>query len=155
MVCPLHSTMKGEALFLSVHTCFLPSLLQVRCGQRKDSRWWSSSIPAKVCSGLQRPDRTPQWSGLGGAHTLVHTCTSSLRNVQWCESGGRGQGHSHFLLVLLRETCSVSGSSSVWVLFSCHLITFFTICQWNCDTTDEIIICSSELLTSDFSLMFF
>lgn len=61
--------------------------------------------PVLVCKVL---DPTPHWSWLGGAHTLVHTCTSSLRNVQWCESGGRGQGRSHFLLVLLRETCVLS-----------------------------------------------
>lgn len=107
------------------------------------------------------------WSRLGGAHTLHVIFEECAMMWVWRER----VGPPHFLLVLQRETCSVSGSgfSSVWILktklnrnqllrvviYSCHLVTFFTICQCNCYIPDKIILCSAELLASDLSLIVF
>lgn len=115
--CALFTQQWREKPYFLLKPCFLPSLLQVRCVQRKGSRWWSSSISAKACSGLQS-----SWSnsllvmvGRGphvGAHMHVIFEECAVMWV-WRERAGPlslpvGAAEGNM--------CSVSGSSSVWVL---------------------------------------
>lgn len=141
MVCSSQSTVKGEDVFPSVHTCFLPSsemcaeksLQMVQLLYSSQGLFWSAETWSN--SSLVRVGRGPHVGA--HMHVIFEECA-----VMWV---WRERAGPLSLPVGAAEgnMCSVSSSSSVWVLktklnrnqlfwrvviFSCHLVTFFNIC---------------------------